>query len=155
MSGVNNTHVNGATVKAYSLLHPGENIEDPGILWLERFTTFLQRVKGEPNWKPTNTGNNNDGFWEVTLSVNDRNLDGFTGRGTDLQSAKANLVKQLQKREHNLLCRPLRAEYQRGGSPASDNSTTAANPSANEAPPADSSSPGESSTPNNGASATE
>ncbi|KAL5634849.1 hypothetical protein ACGC1H_002767 [Rhizoctonia solani] len=113
MSG-NNGQVNGVNngqPRRYKLLEEGEHIDDLNIPWLERFTTFCQRVSFEPNWigEFNNTAAGNEA-WTARLKVNEHMLN-VTGQGRTLQEAKAQLVRQLEELQHKFLHRPLHPEY--------------------------------------------
>ncbi|CUA77931.1 hypothetical protein RSOLAG22IIIB_12908 [Rhizoctonia solani] len=122
MGDINNTHANGANnvPRRYRLLEANENINDPNIPWLERFSTFCQRVRIVPNWIPED--NHNGATITVRVTINGHMLD-VIGHGQSLRKAKAHLVKQLEASQHNILHIPLLPQF--------------ANPPANENAPAD------------------
>ncbi|CAE6527870.1 unnamed protein product [Rhizoctonia solani] len=116
MGDINNTHANGANnaPRPYRLLEANEDINDPNILWLERFSTFCQRVRIMPNWIPEVNGATST----ARVTVNGHMLD-VVGQGRSHKEAKARLVRRLEEVHHDILRIPLLPQF--ANPPANEN----------------------------------
>lgn len=81
--------------RPYSLLRGTDGNLDT-VPWLEKFETFLQRVRAQADW----AGHQGNPHFSL---VNGHEISGVTGRGHDMKAAKADLVRQLEVNRHEVL----------------------------------------------------
>ncbi|KAG8782282.1 hypothetical protein FRC12_020996 [Ceratobasidium sp. 428] len=84
------------SARRYRLLNSGETYDDPNILWLERLSTWSQRVGATLNWLPESQ---HAGGWRVTLTssaVNGHVVPNHFGQGANAGNARVDLVRKLE-----------------------------------------------------------
>ncbi|KAG8704949.1 hypothetical protein FRC09_003234 [Ceratobasidium sp. 395] len=91
--------------KPYKLTHPGE---DPHhVPWVERFTTWTQRAKANPEWPHEACA----AGWRVKLKINGHEVQNYFGQGNTLPHARADLVCKLEHASPPVMTLPLLPAY--------------------------------------------